>query len=194
MLILLGPSASGKTESAKIMVNRYPISRVVTSTTRPKRINEIEGFDYHFLSEDDFIMKEKKQYFAETAIYNGFRYGTPLNELNDDKLIILEPKGLKSFLELKKCVIVAIFLKTQEEKRIERMMERKDNPVDIKKRIESDRIDFNLDEIKGLDLVIDTTNITLPNLADKVYQSYKDILKEKQQGYKQISLFYEGSE
>lgn len=49
MLILIGPSASGKTEAAKIMINRYPISRVVTCTTRKKRINEIDGFDYHFL-------------------------------------------------------------------------------------------------------------------------------------------------
>ena len=54
MLVLIGPSASGKTESAKIMINRYPISRVVTCTTRKKRINEIDGFDYHFFSIEEF--------------------------------------------------------------------------------------------------------------------------------------------
>jgi guanylate kinase len=95
MLILVGPSASGKTESAKIMINRYPISRVVTCTTRPQRVNEIDGFDYHFVSDSRFLQLLKQNYFAETAVYNGFCYGTPLEELRDDKLIILEPPRIE---------------------------------------------------------------------------------------------------
>lgn len=191
MLILLGPSASGKTESAKIMINRYPISRVVTCTTRPKRINEIDGFDYHFLSQDEFNQKAQERYFAETAVYNGYSYGTPLNEINDDKLIILEPQGLKSFLNLNMKSIVAIYLKTNESCRIERMQARKDKPEDIKRRIESDRIDFDLTNISGLDLIVDTTDMKLSELADYIYDSYSDILKNKTSGYHQISIFEE---
>jgi len=179
MLILLGPSASGKTETAKIMINRYPISRVVTCTTRPKRINEIDGFDYHFLIEADFKAKQVQGYFAETAVYNGFLYGTPLNELRDDKLIILEPQGLKSFIELGVCDTVAIYFKTQEQCRIERMRSRKDEADDIKRRIEQDRIDFNYEQIEGLDLIVDTTNISLSDLADLVYYNYTMILANK---------------
>ncbi|MDD3122984.1 MAG: hypothetical protein PHC62_05620 [Candidatus Izemoplasmatales bacterium] len=192
MLILLGPSASGKTESAKIMINRYPISRVVTCTTRPKRINEIEGFDYHFLTEIEFSELENNNYFAETAEYNDFHYGTPLNEINDDKLIILEPQGLQSFLKLKMNSIVAIYLNTKESCRVQRMRERKDLEKDIEKRIESDRIDFDLASIKGLDLIIDTTDMKLSELADYIYDSYKEILLGKQTGYYQMSLFNEG--
>jgi len=191
MLILLGPSASGKTESAKIMINRYPISRVVTCTTRPKRINEIDGFDYHFLTENDFQEKAKEHYFAETATYNDYLYGTPINEINDDKLIILEPQGLKSFLHLKMNSIVAIFLKTKESCRIERMQARRDKPEDILKRIDSDRIDFDLSKIEGLDLIVDTTDMKLSELADYIFDSYKEILKGKTSGYHQISLFEE---
>ncbi|MBN2540738.1 MAG: hypothetical protein JXB08_04360 [Bacilli bacterium] len=181
MLVLIGPSASGKTESAKIMINRYPISRVVTCTTRPKRINEIDGFDYHFYSLEEFKNLEKQGYFIETAVYNGFWYGTPKNELGDDKFIILEPQGLESFLALKPCLIVAIFLNTDESVRMSRMKERKDKTKDIEKRIEADRIEFNLNHIKGLDLVIDTTDITLSNLADLVYSKYIELLKQKQE-------------
>lgn len=189
MLILLGPSASGKTESAKIMINRYPISRVVTCTTRPKRINEIDGFDYHFLNESDFFLKQKQGFFVETALYNGYYYGTPLNELNDDKLIILEPKGLASFLSLGLNNIVAIYLKTDEHCRISRMRERNDKEEDIQKRILSDRDDFDLNKINGLDLVIDTSSITLSDLADQIYQSYQELLKQKEDNFTQISLF-----
>lgn len=179
MLVLLGPSASGKTECAKIMINRYPISRVVTCTTRPKRINEIDGFDYHFYSMDEFIKLESEGYFIETAQYNQYYYGTPKNELGDDKFIILEPQGLDSFLSLKPCPIVAIFLKTDESVRISRMKERKDKPKDINRRIMSDRVDFDLDKISGLDLIIDTTDISLTDLADFVYNKYIELLERK---------------
>jgi len=179
MLVLLGPSASGKTESAKIMINRYPISRVVTCTTRPKRINEIDGFDYRFFTVPEFKELEKQGYFIETAEYNNNLYGTPKDQLADDKFIILEPQGLKSLLKLDPCPIVAIFLNTDENIRISRMMERRDKIKDIKNRIKSDRNDFNLKKMEGLDLVIDTTNIALSDLADLVYNKYLELLEQK---------------
>jgi guanylate kinase len=179
MLVLLGPSASGKTESAKIMINRYPISRVVTCTTREKRVNEIDGFDYHFFTVDEFKKLEKEDYFVETAEYNHNLYGTPRNELGDNKFIILEPQGLKSFIELKPCKIVAIFLRTEENIRISRMKERKDKQKDIMKRIESDRKDFDLNKIEGLDLIIDTSNKSLAHVADLIYSNYQKILEQK---------------
>ena len=194
MLILVGPSASGKTESAKIMINRYPISRVVTCTTRPQRVNEIDGFDYHFVSDARFLQLLKHNYFAETAVYNGFCYGTPLEELRDDKLIILEPQGLKSFLELDLCKIVAIFLQTKEETRITRMQKRGDAPDDIQRRILADRIEFDVSKIRGLDMIIDTSEIPLSDLADHIYQNYRRLLVEKNEGYRQLSLFSSDSE
>ncbi len=183
MLVLLGPSASGKTESAKIMINRYPISRVVTCTTRPKRINEIDGFDYHFFSYETFKKLEKEDYFIETAKYNNNYYGTPKNELEDDKFIILEPQGLKSFLAINPCPIVAIYLKTEESIRISRMKERKDKMKDIQKRIASDRHDFDLNNIEGLDLIIDTSTKSLSEVADLIYNRYIDLLKVKKESF-----------
>lgn len=183
MLVLLGPSASGKTESAKIMINRYPISRVVTCTTRTKRINEIDGFDYHFFTMEEFLDLEKQDYFIETAEYNNNLYGTPRNELGDDKFIILEPQGLQSFLKLKPCPIVAILLNTSESIRIARMRERLDKQKDITKRINSDREDFNINNIQGLDLIIDTSNLSLSDVADLVYSNYLELLKVKKEEY-----------
>ncbi|MFA7561757.1 MAG: hypothetical protein WCY80_06620 [Candidatus Izemoplasmatales bacterium] len=189
MLILIGPSASGKTESAKIMINRYPISRVVTFTTRKQRVNEIDGFDYHFVSKSKFSQLKKSGFFVETTTYNDYFYGTPKNEVADDKFIILEPKGLKSFYENSDCTIVAIYLKTKENVRRKRMRQRHDKPEDIKKRILADRKEFDLKKIDGLDLIIDTTNITLSDLADQIYHKYYEILEKKKINGKQLSLF-----
>ncbi|MFA5006152.1 MAG: hypothetical protein WC509_01605 [Candidatus Izemoplasmatales bacterium] len=191
MLILLGPSASGKTESAKIMLNRYPISRVVTCTTRPKRVNEIDGFDYQFVDEAEFDRLIGEQYFAETATYNGFRYGTPLNQLRDDKLIILEPRGLASFLQLKVCTIVAIYLQTEESVRYERMRYRGDTKEEAERRLASDRERFDISSIGSLDMVIDTTNMSASDIADMIYGNYKFLLAKKQNPFEQMQLFPE---
>ena len=191
MLVLVGPSASGKTESAKIMMNRYPISRVVTCTTRPKRINEIDGFDYHFLSPEAFVLKKQQGYFVETTFYNHYHYGTPKNELGENKFIILDPKGLQSFLNLD-MPMVAIFLKTNEDVRIERMTLRKDSIKNIKARIKEDRKEFNLKHIEGLDMVIDTTNLSLSEVADLIYKNYSSLLEKKKLRIDQLSLFEDG--
>ncbi len=191
MLILLGPSASGKTESAKIMLNRYPISRVVTCTTRPKRVNEIDGFDYQFVSEAEFDRLIETKYFAETATYNGFRYGTPLNQLRDDKLIILEPRGLASFTQLRVCTIVAIYLQTNESVRYERMRYRGDTKEQAEARLASDRERFDLTHIANVDMVIDTTNMSASDIADMIYGNYKFLLAKKQNPFEQMRLFPE---
>ena len=44
MIILYGPSACGKTEVAKLLASSYSIKKVITHTTRSKRINEVNGF------------------------------------------------------------------------------------------------------------------------------------------------------
>ena len=183
MLVLIGPSASGKTESAKIMINKYPISRVVTCTTRAKRISEIDGFDYHFFSIEKFKELEEKDFFIETAEYNGNWYGTPRSELEDDKFIILEPQGYKSMMDINPCPIVAIYLNTDEAIRMSRMKERKDKQKDINRRISSDRVDFNLSNLKNLDLTIDTSNMSLSSVADKIYSEYIRLLQIKKENY-----------
>ena len=46
MIILVGPSASGKTEIAKILIKEYGYQKFVTTTTRNIRINEKDNVDY----------------------------------------------------------------------------------------------------------------------------------------------------
>ena len=54
MLIIIGPSASGKTECAKILEKKYNLKKVITHTTRLPRINEINNIDYHFVNKETF--------------------------------------------------------------------------------------------------------------------------------------------
>ena len=102
MIILIGASASGKTEIAKCLASQYGIKKVITHTTRPMRVNEKQDVDYHFVSEEAFLQMQKTNRFVETTFYNGNHYGSSKDEIGLDKCIVLDPEGLKSFLPCKK--------------------------------------------------------------------------------------------
>ena len=54
MLLLIGASASGKTETAKYLMEHFNIKKIITCTTRAPRANEVNDVDYHFLSVEEF--------------------------------------------------------------------------------------------------------------------------------------------
>ena len=59
MIILVGPSASGKTEIVKYLIKYFSYTKFVTTTTRNIRVNEINGIDYNFISTTEFLDKIK---------------------------------------------------------------------------------------------------------------------------------------
>lgn len=69
MLVLIGKSASGKTEIAQILVKKYGFHSVVTYTTRKPRAGEIPDVTYHYITVEDFKQKIKEGFFAEWKQY-----------------------------------------------------------------------------------------------------------------------------
>lgn len=66
MAIIVGPTASGKDCVINRMCERYPsVRKIVSYTTRQKRPQDIEGFDYHFLSDEEFASK-KNEFVLQT--------------------------------------------------------------------------------------------------------------------------------
>ena len=78
LLILAGPAGVGKSTLCDRLVMEVPgFERVVTATTRPPRPNEVDGRDYHFLSEPEFDRRLAAGDFLEWAwVHKKFRYGT----------------------------------------------------------------------------------------------------------------------
>jgi guanylate kinase len=54
----------------------------VSATTRSPRDGEVNGIDYHFLSDEDFDRRVAAGEFVEHAVYAGNRYGTLRSELD----------------------------------------------------------------------------------------------------------------
>ena len=177
MIVLSGASASGKTEAAKMLMAKYGITKAITTTTRPMRCNEINGKDYFFVSKEEFEQMIKDDRFVEYTLYNGNYYGSTKDQIADDKSVVIDLEGLKSYSALKDERIVTFYLKTSEDVRFKRMLERGDKESDAHRRIENDRIIFADDQIPRVDFRIDSENKSIEQVADEVYRLYWKKLK-----------------
>jgi len=85
MLILLsGPSGSGKGTVCSYLVNTYPGMRLsVSATTRQPRPGEVHGRDYYFMSREQFEKLTGEGGFLEWAPIYGNLYGTPVEPVKE---------------------------------------------------------------------------------------------------------------
>jgi guanylate kinase len=82
ILVITGPSGVGKGTLIKGLLERAPgLELAVSATTRKPRAGEVNGVDYHYLSEADFDRRVAAGEFVEHAEYAGNRYGTLKSEL-----------------------------------------------------------------------------------------------------------------
>lgn len=78
ILILCGPSGSGKGTLVKHLLETHPVfSLSVSCTTRKPRVGEQEGKEYYFVGADKFKRRIAAGEFAEyEEVYEGKFYGT----------------------------------------------------------------------------------------------------------------------
>ncbi len=75
--IVSAPSGAGKTSLSHALVRETATLRSsVSFTTRPPRPGEVDGQDYHFISEAQFVAMAERGEFLEHAQVHGNRYGT----------------------------------------------------------------------------------------------------------------------
>lgn len=123
LLILAGPAGVGKSTLCDRLVSTVPgFERVITATTRPPRPNEINGRDYHFLTEAQFDARLAADDFLEWAwVHRKYRYGTlksaVLDRLPRTSLVAnLDVQGVRSIrtaaetIPLLKARLVTIFV------------------------------------------------------------------------------------
>ncbi|MHC4836834.1 MAG: guanylate kinase [Planctomycetota bacterium] len=81
LVIVSGPTASGKSTLWRRLVARPEVGFSVSATTRAPREGEVDGRDYHFLSEAEFLARVASGAFLEHAEVHGKRYGTLRSEV-----------------------------------------------------------------------------------------------------------------
>ena len=78
LLVLSSPSGAGKTTITRRLVEREGagLAISVSHTTRPKRPDEIDGRDYHFVDQAGFARLRERGAFLESAEVFGHWYGS----------------------------------------------------------------------------------------------------------------------
>ncbi len=172
MIILIGPSASGKTSIAKELIEKHHFKKFITNTTRPMRIKEVNDVDYHFISKEEFEKKKRDNKLIEYTLYNGNLYGTSIEDVSDDKVLIVDINGANKFYEKLKEEIMIFYITCNQKNIKERMILRGDNEESIKARLALDKDYFDINKLHHYDYIISTDNDSIEKLADDIVLKY----------------------
>lgn len=95
LYVVAAPSGAGKTSLVKALMQREPRMRFsVSYTTRRPRPNEVDGRDYHFVTQVRFEeMVARNEFLEHAQVFDNF-YGTGLDavqsELEKGQILLLE--------------------------------------------------------------------------------------------------------
>lgn len=148
LLVLTGRSCAGKTTFSNYLKKHYHINEAVSFTAREKRINEIDGVDYNFVSKEEFENKIKAGELVDYTLYHGNYYGLMQDSFNIkmDNVVVVDNEGVKNLLNseyIKKHFKVVIIQVDETDNIIlKRLKARGMSAEEIKQRFEKDKIAF----------------------------------------------------
>lgn len=141
MLVITGPSGVGKGTLIRALLDAIPGSELsVSATTRPPREGEVNGRDYHFLGEHEFLERVRGGEFVEHASYAGSRYGTLRSELQRPASLIVLEIDLQGARQIRSTMPEAqqVFIAPPEFEELERRLVSRgaETPEQIERRLE----------------------------------------------------------
>lgn len=192
LYIISAPSGTGKSTLIKSLIKKLPKYKIkisISYTTRNKRIGEINGKHYYFISVNKFKKMIKNKEFLEYAKIFGNYYGTSkkiiknLLHKNINIFLNIDWQGTKQIKKKIKNNTSIYILPPSKKELINRLKKRgSDNTKDIKKRtIQS------IQEIKYITkydylIINDNFNIALFDLQN-IFLSEQKKIKNKKKYY-----------
>lgn len=117
MFILSSPSGAGKTTISRMLLERdADIKLSVSATTRPMREGEVDGKDYHFVTQAEFDRMVEDSEFLEWATVFGNCYGTPKAQVKaglregQDFLFDIDWQGTQQLYQKMETDVVRVFI------------------------------------------------------------------------------------
>lgn len=194
LFIISGPSAVGKGTICKELARAGLASLSISMTTRKPRIGEIDGKDYYFVSEEEFLKKIKEDAFLEYANVFGNYYGTPkdmvIKRLKQGYNVILEidvQGGLQVKSRMPNAHLIFILPPTMKELENRIIGRGTDGDSQIRKRLDgaineikligeydymvfNDDLDKTIEDIKA---IIKAMNFRVPDRVKKIINKFE---------------------
>lgn len=167
VVTVTGPSLTGKSTFAQL-IEPFSFSELVSTTTRPPRIGEINGKHYNFVNKEEFNKMLKRGDMIEHVEVDGNFYGLSRKALNDVRgrgkhaVVVVEPHGaeqVSAFCEKNNIPIFKIFLNNPTETLVTRFLQRYKNDTMAKDSTYAKRI-VNMLSIEKENWIIPALNKT----------------------------------
>ena len=165
IIAIMGKSASGKDSLLKALLQEPQFKEaksIISCTTRPIRENEINGTDYHFLTNEQFTNLVLSNRMLEATVFNDWCYGTSIDSLSTSGINIgvFNPEGCEALRQNENITLCLIYVEATDKTRLLRSLNREKNPDchEIVRRFNADEMDFCEEEIEYLEPDIFVTN------------------------------------
>lgn len=147
LVVISGPSGVGKDTIVDGLKRRgLPFHFVVTATTRPQRPDEVDGQDYIFVDEAEFLRMIENGQLLEHAMVYGQHKGVPKRQVRDamasglDVVMRVDVQGARTIRELAPQALLIFLTASDEEELAERLRKRRtESEADLQRRLEAAR-------------------------------------------------------
>lgn len=188
LLVLSGPTCAGKDTVMRMLLERNPnMRRLVTTNSRPPRLDEKEGVDYYFVSREEFEKLIAKDAFFEWVEYRGhYRGGQKKhvqNALNSGKDVVwrIDVRGVKNIYHKVKELYpqsAFVFLTASLSVLAERIVKR-----GVESKQEQDwslrRAEWEIKQGKGFDYIVANKDGKLENAVVMIEQLVEKVRNKK---------------
>ena len=175
LVVVSGPSGAGKTSVCRALREDPRVEWSVSATTRTIRSGEIDGVDYHFLSDEEFASRRARGEFLEWAKYNSAFYGTlrapMVKALAHGRLFLLEieVQGTRQLRDKAVPGIYVFIVPPSMEELRRRLIVRSANSIqDIDRRLEIARCELESRELYDHVIVNDELQHTIAEVRSVV--------------------------
>ena len=162
IVALMGKAGAGKDALLKECLLLHPthLHEIISCTTRPPREGEVEGVNYYYLTDEEFMERLADDRLLEATEFRKWHYGTSIEALDANKINIgvFNPAGVRILQSLQNVSVLPIYVDANDKIRMLRQLKREENPdvTEIVRRFTTDENDF-------ADILHDTTPITITN-------------------------------
>lgn len=139
--VVTGPSGAGKNSVIDLVMAKLPgLVYSVSYTSRAKRPSEVDGEDYVFVSEQQFLQRIEAGDFLEHVTYLDDHYGTSRSQIEDfiaqglDVILNVEVEGAKTLqkTDLRDTKAIYIFLAPSSMKELEARLRKRNTEEELK--------------------------------------------------------------
>lgn len=182
IIAVMGQAGAGKDSFVHALIagNYFPGAKeIVSCTTRPIREHEVDGVNYHYLTNEEFADQVVNGDMLEATVFNNWCYGTSIKNLDENALNIgvFNPEGVEILQESNNIDLTVVYILAGDKVRLLRQLNREENPDcnEIVRRFGTDKKDFYQERIDAINpdyKILNNGDKTIELLAQEFAAAY----------------------